>query len=86
MDIQSLEINLLKVSEINDSDVIIIKIDDKEKKLLTKENVQDLYKQVSSIIKKPVPIFFFPKELNIELIKNHILNPNIIQNNEQNNS
>jgi hypothetical protein len=74
MDIKSLEINLFKTSEINDNDTILIKIDEKEKSKLKKEDIQTLYNQIQKIVKKNISIYFFPKNLSIDIIKNHVKN------------
>lgn len=74
MDIKSLEINLFKTSEINDNDTILIKIDEKEKAKLKKEDIQTLYNQIQKIVKKNISIYFFPKNLSIDIIKNHVKN------------
>lgn len=74
MDIKSLEINLFKTSEINDNDTILIKIDDKEKAKFKKEDIQILYNQIQKIVKKKISIYFFPKNLSIDIIKNHVKN------------
>lgn len=74
MDIKSLEINLFKTSEIKDGDTIIVKVDEKEKEKFTKENIQNLYLQIQKITKKDISIYFFPKNLSIGIIKNHIKN------------
>jgi acetamidase/formamidase len=72
MDIQSLEINLLKVSEIKEGDIVIVKIKDSEKSKISKEIIKNLYKQITNIVKKEIPIYFFPDYLSIEMIKEHI--------------
>lgn len=73
MKIESLEINLLKASQIEDGDIIIVKISKDEKLKLTKENVQSLHKHISEITKKPhIPIYFFPKNVSVEMIKTHV--------------
>lgn len=80
MDIQSLEINLLKASEIKNGDILLIRVDDKERNQLTKENVRNIYDQVLKMIKRTdIGIYFFPKNLGIEIIKNHVEN---IENNK----
>lgn len=73
MNIKSLEINLLKASEIEDGDIIIVKVSKDDKLKLTKENVQSLHKHISEITKKPnIPIYFFPKNISVEMIKTHV--------------
>ena len=72
MDIETLEINLFKASEIKDEDIILVKIDAEQKKDFSKDNIESLYKQLKSLIKKDIGIYFFPKNIDINLIKNHI--------------
>jgi hypothetical protein len=74
MDIKSLEINLFKSSEINDGDTILVKIDDKQKSEFKKEDIKYLYDQIKKITKKDISIYFFPKNLSIDIIKNHVKN------------
>jgi uncharacterized alkaline shock family protein YloU len=74
MNIKSLEINLLKTSEINENDTILVKIDEDERKKLNKEDIQKLYNQIQSIVKKNISIYFFPKNLSVDIIKNHVKN------------
>jgi hypothetical protein len=72
MKIESLEINLLKASEIQDGDVVIVKIKDQEKSKLDKTQIKHLYEQITNILKKEVPIYFFPSNLSVEIIKKAI--------------
>lgn len=74
MDITKLEINLFKTSEINDGDTILVKIDEKDKSKFTKENIKSLYDQIKKIAGKDISIYFFPKNLSIDIIKNHVKN------------
>jgi hypothetical protein len=75
MNIESLEIKLLKASEIVEGDVILVKVSEKNKSKLTKEKVQSLYQQIIKIInKKNIPIYFFPDDVEMKVIKNHIQN------------
>jgi hypothetical protein len=74
MDIKSLEINLFKSSEINDGDTILVKIDQEKKKNLGKEDIKFLYDEIKKITKKDISIYFFPKDLSIDIIKNHVKN------------
>lgn len=74
MDIESLELNLLKSSQINDGDIILVKIDETKKSKLKKEDIQFLYEQIKKITKKDISIYFFPENLSLHLIKNHIKN------------
>lgn len=72
MDIKSLEINLFKTSEIQDGDTILVKIDEEKKSNLKKEDIKFLYDQIRNIVKKDISIYFFPKDLSIDIIKNHV--------------
>jgi UDP-2,3-diacylglucosamine pyrophosphatase LpxH len=72
MNIESLEINLLKASEIKDNDVVIVKINEFEKANLDTDKIQNLYKKITDMIKKEVPIYFFPSNFTFEIIKNAI--------------
>ncbi len=74
MDIKSLEINLFKTSEIQDGDTILVKIDEEKKAKLKKEDIKFLYDQIKKIVKKDISIYFFPKDLSIDIIKNHVKN------------
>jgi len=75
MNIESLELKLVKSSKIEDGDIIIVKIDDQRRKQLTKEEVKTLYTQITQMIKKDnIGIYFFPKNLDLEFIKNHVNN------------
>ena len=72
MNIESLEINLLKASEIKDGDIILVKIDNKTKSELNKETITNLYQKITDILKKQVPIYFFPSDVSIEILKKTI--------------
>lgn len=85
MNIESLEINLLKVSEIQDGDIIIIKMNEDEKSKLTKDQIQNLYTKLTTLLKKELPIFFFPSNLDVEIIKKTVLNKHLIEQKEANN-
>jgi hypothetical protein len=74
MDIKSLEINLLKASQIKDGDIILVKIDDNQKKQLKQEDITALYQELKNMIKKDISIYFFPKNLSIDTIKKHVKN------------
>jgi hypothetical protein len=88
MNIESLEINLFKTSELKDGDTILVKIDTEEKAKLKKEDIQDLYSKLTKIIdNKNINIYFFPKNMDIDIIKNHVIlteeEKEKIQNNEK---
>lgn len=72
MKIESLEINLLKASEIKDGDTVIVKINEFERANLDKDKIQNLYKKITDMLKKEIPIYFFPSNCTFEIIKNSI--------------
>jgi hypothetical protein len=72
MNIESLEINLLKVSEIKDGDIVIVKVNDNQKLNLDKEAIKNLYEKITKMFKKEIPIYFFPSNVNFEIIKRGI--------------
>jgi len=75
MKIESLEVNLFKASDIKDGDILLVRIDNDKKNNLSKENVRNIYDQILNMIKrKDIGIYFFPKNLDIEIIKNNIMN------------
>jgi hypothetical protein len=78
MNIESLEINLLKASEIKDGDVVIVKIDEFEKANLDAEKIRSIYKKITDMLKKETPIYFFPSNFTFEIMKDAI----DIQNNQ----
>ena len=74
MKIENLEIKLLKSSKIEDGDNILVKINDFDKKSLSKDDIKNLYEKISSMVKKEVGIYFFPANLELSLIKDLIKN------------
>jgi hypothetical protein len=78
MNIESLEINLLKASEIKDGDVVIVKINEFEKANLDAEKIRSIYKKITDMLKKETPIYFFPSNFTFEIMKDAI----DIQNNQ----
>jgi hypothetical protein len=75
MNIEKLEYKLLKSSKIEDGDVLLVKIDPEEKKKFDKNSIKSLYDDITKMIgKSNVSIYFFPKNIDIELIKNHVTN------------
>jgi len=52
----------------------LVKIDDEKKSKLKKEDVKALYDEIKKIVKKEISIYFFPKDLSIDIIKNHVKN------------
>ena len=78
MNLESLEINLLKASEIKDGDVVIVKINEFEKANLDAEKIRSIYKKITDMLKKETPIYFFPSNFTFEIMKDAI----DIQNNQ----
>jgi hypothetical protein len=77
MNIESLEIKLLKSSKIEDGDIVIVKVDNNDKEFFTKDFVKKIYDQITEMLdRKDLKIYFFPKNLDIEIIKNHVKNIN----------
>lgn len=73
MNIESLEINLLKVSEIKDGDVLIIKMSKEQKNKMNKNDVKEIYDQIVKMIKRnDISIYFFPEDLSLDIVKNNI--------------
>jgi hypothetical protein len=73
MNIESLEINVLKVSEIKDGDVLIVKMSKEQKNKMNKNDVKDIYDQVVKMIKRnDISIYFFPEDLSLDIVKNNI--------------
>lgn len=72
MNIESLEINVLKASEIKDGDILLVKIDEKTKSKLDKDTITNLYEKITKMLKKEIPIYFFPSDVTIEILKKTI--------------
>lgn len=86
MKIDSLEIKLLKSSEIKEGDVILVKIKESDKLKLNKDNIRHLYDQISKMINKSIPIYFFPDNLSIDIIKKSVNMTNNTVKNENTNT
>jgi hypothetical protein len=80
MKIKSLEKKLLKTSQIEDGDVILIKINSEKKKDLTPDQIKSFYNDMKMLVKKDVPIVFFPDYLDVEIIKKLITEQKIHEN------
>ena len=75
MNIEPLEVKLVKSSKIEDGDIIIIKVSTEDKKNFDTENIKNLYAQIKNMIgNKNISIYFFPKNLDIEFVKENIKN------------
>jgi hypothetical protein len=72
MKIESLEINLLKASEIKDGDIVIVKIKNAEKANLKQEDITNIYNKILDMTEKKIPIYFFPDNLNFNIIKDYV--------------
>ena len=73
LNIESLEINVLKASEIKDGDILIIKMGKEQKSKMNKEDVKNIYDQVVKMIKRSdISIYFFPEDLSIDIIRNNV--------------
>ena len=79
LNIESLEINILKASEIKEGDLVIVKMSNEHKSKLNKDDIKNLYQNISKMLKKEIPIYFFPEGLNIDIIKNAIKNQSSVQ-------
>jgi hypothetical protein len=72
-DIESLEINVLKASEIKDGDILIVKMGKEQKNKMNKDDVKNIYDQIVKMIKRSdISIYFFPEDLSIDIIKNNV--------------
>lgn len=74
MKIESLEVNIFKASEIKEGDIVLVRITEEEKLKLNKEKIRSIYEKITGILKKEIPIYFFPSNLNFEIIKQTIEN------------
>jgi hypothetical protein len=80
MKIQSLETKLLKTSKIEEGDLILIKINSEKKKDLTPDQIKSLYNDMRALVKKDIPIVFFPDYLDVEIIKQIIIEQKLHEN------
>ncbi len=80
MKTQSLEKKLLKTSKIEEGDLILIKINSEKKKDLTPDQIKSLYNDMRALIKKDIPIVFFPDYLDVEIIKQLITEQKLHEN------
>jgi hypothetical protein len=82
MKIEPLEIKLVKSSKIEDGDIVIIKVNSDDKKNFDSDNIKSLYAQVKKMLgDKNISIYFFPKNFDMDFIKNQI---EIIESNKEN--
>jgi hypothetical protein len=74
MKIKNVELSLLKASQVEDGDVILVRISKAFKEKMTAEKARDLYNQIKSMVAedKNIGIFFFPKEMELSLIKGYL--------------
>ena len=81
MNIEPLEVKLVKSSKIEDGDIIIVKVGSEDKKNFDTENIKNLYAQIKNMIgNKDISIYFFPKSFDIDFIKTQISN---VENNKE---
>ena len=72
MKIENIDVSLFKASDIKDGDKLLVRTTGKE---LSKEAVRSVYEELNKMIgKKEVSMYFFPKDIKIDIIKNHIKN------------
>jgi hypothetical protein len=72
MKIESIEVSLFKTSDIKDGDKLLVRTSSKE---LSSDKIRSLYEELNKMIgKKEVSMYFFPKDVKIDIIKNHIKN------------
>ena len=71
MNIENAEVSLLKTSQIESGDVLLVRVSKKIKDSMSAEKAHSLYKQISEMVgpDKKVGIYFFPKDLEISVIK-----------------
>jgi hypothetical protein len=76
MDIENLEISLLQASKIQDGDTVLVRLTEEEKEFMTKDKISALYDKIKKCVgeDKKVSIFFFPKTMDISLVKNTMQN------------
>lgn len=73
MNIQNAEVSLLKASQIENGDVLLVRMSKKTKESMSAEKAHDLFQQIKSMVGgKEVGIFFFPKDLELSIIKNFL--------------
>lgn len=74
MEIQNAELSLFKASDIQSGDVVLVRVAKSFKDQMTGDKAQELYKQIKYMIgeDKNVGIFFFPKDLDISIIKGYL--------------
>lgn len=82
INIESLEVKLIKSSKVEDGDIIIIKVNSDDKKHFDQDNIKSLYAQIRKMLgDKNISIYFFPKHFDISFMKNQI---ETIENNKNN--
>ena len=73
MKIENAEISLLKASQIQDGDVLLVRMSKKYKEQMSAEKAHKLFEQIKSMAgDKQVGIFFFPKDLEISIIRDFL--------------
>jgi hypothetical protein len=76
MDIENLEISLLQASKIKDGDTILVRLTEEDKKVMTKDQISQLYQKIKKCVgeEKQISIFFFPKSMELSLVKHTMRN------------
>jgi hypothetical protein len=74
MNIENLEVSILKTSEIKDGDTLLVKLTEEQKEAMTKESASALYNKIKSVVgpDKKISIFFFPSSMEISAIRDTI--------------
>jgi len=71
MEIENLEVSLLKASNIQDGDTVLVRLTEEQKQEMTKEKAGELYNKIKKCVgeDKKIAIFFFPKSMELGLVK-----------------
>lgn len=73
MKIDNIEVSLFKASEIKDGDILLVKMGKEQKNNMNKDDVKNIYDKIVKMIKRSdISIYFFPKDLSIDIIKNNV--------------
>jgi hypothetical protein len=70
MKIENAEVTLLKASQIEDGDVLLVRMSKKFRDGMNADKAQALHTQLSEMVgEKKIGVYFFPKDLDISVIK-----------------
>lgn len=73
MNIKSLETKIVKGSTIEPGDIIVVKMNSQDRESLSKEEIKNLYKSITSMLGvKDIGMYFFPKDIDLYSIKSLI--------------